>query len=104
MAGSSAVGLRLQCRGEGHAIAEWVLYCPRVLLGFSSRTVKYLLDVRPDRSDTVVRIARISQVDEWCTNPVVRVGEKRLAGVTPGQLARQNNPCAIRPAMLRAVL
>jgi TonB family protein len=65
----------------------------------------YVLDVRPDGSDSIVRYIRIAPMDPACTGAVtVKAATARLAGVSPSDLISQGNPCAIDAASVNGEL
>jgi hypothetical protein len=66
-----------------------------------SQWANYILDVRPDGDDTVVRLVRIAQVDDYCATNTVQLAEARLKAILPGALVGRNNPCAVSAEELK---
>jgi hypothetical protein len=56
----------------------------------------YILDVRPDGRDSVVRYIRVAPMDSMCANSItVKAATVRLPGVSPSDLVARSNPCTI---------
>ena len=65
----------------------------------------YVLDVKPDGHDSIVRYIRIAPMDSMCAEATtVEVATARLAGVSPSDLISPNDLCAIDAASINREL
>ena len=63
-----------------------------------------VIDVRPDGSDSLIRYLRIAPTNVFCPKLIVQAVEARMPNVSPAQLLKNNNPCSVKPASLRAAV
>jgi TonB family protein len=65
----------------------------------------YVLDVKADGRDSVVRYMRIAPMDSMCAEvTTVKVATARLSGVSPADLIPQGNMCSIDAASINREL
>jgi len=63
-----------------------------------------VIDVRQEGADALIRYSRIAPVSQWCPRIMVQSAEARVRNTSPAALVGSNNPCAVNPRELRAVL
>jgi len=63
-----------------------------------------VIDVKQDGSDSVIRYVRIAPASVHCPRLIIQATEARVRDKSPAQVAGRNNPCAVKPAALRAAL
>ncbi|HXN45051.1 MAG TPA: energy transducer TonB [Bryobacteraceae bacterium] len=63
-----------------------------------------VVEVHADGSDSLVRYVRVASMNVYCPRMVVQAAETRVHGVSPAQLVKDNNPCAVKPRDLRTAL
>jgi TonB family protein len=62
------------------------------------------IDVKQVGSDSVIRYARVAPTNVYCRRLIIQAVEARVRDKSPAQLVGINNPCAVKPAALRAAL
>jgi TonB family protein len=63
-----------------------------------------VIDVKQDGPGSLARYIRVAPSNLYCPRIVVQAAEARLHDKNPAQLLGGNNPCAVKPGSLRAVL
>jgi TonB family protein len=64
-----------------------------------------VIDVQQEGSDSLIRYIRIAPTNNWCRNwTIVQSVTARVRSLRPSQLAKSNNPCAVKPESVDAAL
>jgi TonB family protein len=81
------------------------IYIVSVSLSDDGAAFEYrLIDVRPDGRNSLIRYSRIATFNLNCPRIIVQSAAGRVRNTSPGELVETNNPCAVKPGTLNAVL
>jgi hypothetical protein len=63
-----------------------------------------VVDVKPAGPDSLIRYSRVATVNLNCPRIIVQSATGRVHNTSPGELVKANNPCAVKPGALNALL